>query len=205
MAKCTTDFDPLYDAANRTGDRIGVSRKLVDALSACYGTTDPHEARQLVHGLGLDGGGPRVTVNRTALFALLVAHARTHHAGTKVSADPSCNCPTCVAARGGGKVIKANPPTTIGAETGRVSAVGTNKAAKPRSTGAVDDLATALKDYLSTDAEKRFALLAKDNGVDPTKYAGRNFGLQRMALGNELRNRWKKGETIRVGNKELKQ
>ena len=69
-----------------------------------------------------------------------------------------------------------------------------------------DALALAIKIYLEPHPPARFAALCQENGIDSMKYAGpgKGFGLQRMALGNELRNRLKKGEAVKVNGQVIK-
>lgn len=165
------EVNPLYQAANGTGERATVKQKDLQTVIDCCLTSDPMD-RQLEYRLAFKGG----TVNREALFELLTKHARSHRPQQM----------------GGFK--------QGGTVTGRMSGSGHIEVATPRplKDAALDGLAKAMKDYLCVDAEARFKLLCQENGIDPAKYAGRNFGLQRMALGNELRNRLKKGETVTV-------
>ena len=71
-----------------------------------------------------------------------------------------------------------------------------------------DDIAKALKAYLVDDKNKidleKMAEVAEANGVDMTKYANLNIGLQRMNLGNRLRGINGKGNDVVIGTDTFK-
>jgi len=71
-----------------------------------------------------------------------------------------------------------------------------------------DALAQRLKEYLYPDGAKkvdadRLAKLCKDNSIDQSKYSHLNTGMQRMTVGNILRQRHAKGETVTIGGKKF--
>lgn len=188
---CADNFEvnPLFEAANLSGEKVRVPRRDLDIVIACL-TSGLKETTEMEAELNIGPHRTRPTVNRAALFALLTRHSRHHRAlleGTQ-------------------RIIRADPVPTL-SPTGRDMTRPENQPQPqklPRSTGAADELADAFKGYLSTDPEARFKEVCKANGIDPAKYAGRNFGLQRMGLGNDLRNRLKKGTPVTIGSKVLK-
>lgn len=62
-----------------------------------------------------------------------------------------------------------------------------------------DRLAVALRPVSLADLHK----IAKTYDIDPRKYADRNPGLQRMAIGNALRGVVRKGTTVEVAGKKI--
>lgn len=193
---CHDDFDvnPLYAATHLPGERVRAPRKDIDVVIACVAGEDHNKARELHNSLKAGPNGSRPTVDKDALSALMILHSRHHRS----LMEPQR------------RVIRADPPSTL---EGMI--VGVDKGGKDKTVYAAvkgdkilavgpDELAVAFKAYLSEDPEARFKLVCKANGIDPTKYAGRNFGLQRMALGNELRNRVKKGTAVTVGGQVIK-
>ena len=71
---------------------------------------------------------------------------------------------------------------------------------KPNGGNCGDNLAKVLTAYRAKGAtsEKAFAAVARENKIEPTRWSGRNQGLQWMALSNVLRNRVRKKETVLV-------
>lgn len=176
---CPDNFDvnPLYQAANGTGERCKVNRKDLQAVLECY-CPDPQSFFAQTNLLDEKGG----SVKREALFNLLAAHARSH-----------AKEPHELSVTGRDMSLPRNQPTLMH-HFPRDEVVAASS----------DGLALAIKLYLDPHPMARFTALCQENGIDPMKYAGRNFGLQRMALGNELRNRLKKGERVLVNEKVIK-
>lgn len=190
---CPNNFDvnPLYQAANGTGERCKINRKDLQVVLECY---CPDNTSFLAQTSLLDSKGS--TVNRDNLFNLLVAHAKSHakepHEIVSFGLVDESNLldKNCVVGSITNRTMYKGPPQSIP----RDSVVAASS----------DGLALAIKLFLDPHPMARFTALCQENGIDPMKYAGRNFGLQRMALGNELRNRLKRNERVLVNGKVIK-
>lgn len=189
------DFDDLYRAADKTQDKVSVPKVALAVLVDCYMSGRQEDGRAKVYELHIEGKGNKQTVDRAALFALLMSHADMHRDDwtPRAQPDPSCSCAVCTKLRNGKPAPIKSVATPIGQKAAAVRASVSNS----------DDLALAIKEFFADDPITKFDRLCKDNGINPTKYAGRGFGLQRMALGNELRNRMKRGDAIKVGARSL--
>ena len=70
-----------------------------------------------------------------------------------------------------------------------------------------DDIALKLKEFCLGEGGKidiaKVQRLCKDNKIEYSKYEHLNVGMQRMTVGNILRGKVRKGESIKVGKETI--